>query len=131
MSKKKGTRVERELFHMLYNEDFFPIRAAGSGSTPIPNPDILAGKKGRVLAIECKAIKDLNKFFPEIEIEELKLFSEKFGAEAWVAIKFNNKGWFFINPENLNKTKSNNYSINLELAKQKGIKFDELVKRKI
>ena len=46
--KRKGTRVERELFHMLHDKSFHCVRAAGSGSTPLPNPDILAGKDGRI-----------------------------------------------------------------------------------
>ncbi len=130
MSKSKGTRVERELFHMLYNNEFVPIRSAGSGSTPIPNPDILAGKDGRVLAIECKALKNNNKFFPEKEINELNLFSKKFGAEPWIAMRFDNKGWYFIKPENLKKTKTGNFSINLKSAKEKGINFESLIKKK-
>ncbi len=131
MSKKKGTRCERELFHMLYDKNFFPVRAAGSGSTPIPNPDIIAGKDGRVLAIECKSLKRDNKFFMEKEIIDLKLFSKKFGAEPWLAIKFNNKGWFFINPKYLSKTKSGNFYMNIKLAKEKGIDFKEFIKRKL
>lgn len=131
MTKRKGTRVERELLHMLYKNGWMVNRSAGSGSIPLPNPDLLAGKEGRILAIECKAIKNENKFFPEKEINELSLFSEKFGAEPWIAIKFDNKGWFFLSPNRLNKTKTGNYSISLNLAKEKGIPFESLIKQKV
>jgi len=57
MSKRKGTLYERELFHMFWNSSWAAVRSAGSGSTPLPAPDILAGNKEKLLAIECKAIK--------------------------------------------------------------------------
>ena len=58
MSKKKGTRAERELLHLLWNANFATLRTAGSGSITIPSCDLLVGKRGKVFAIECKFIKD-------------------------------------------------------------------------
>ena len=57
----------------------------------------------------------------------LKQFSEKFGAEPWVGVRFNKEGWFFLSVEDLNKTK-NNFVITKETAKIKGLIFEELVK---
>jgi len=125
--KRKGTRAERELFHMLWNSKFPVVRSAGSGSTPLPNPDLIASNGKRTLAIECKAIKNKSKHFNKIEIDQLIVFSKQFGAEPWLAIKFDNNGWHFIQPKKLKKIKSGNYSINLELAKKSGIKFEELI----
>ena len=65
MSKKKGSRTERELFYLFYESSWMPIRVAGSGSTPIPAPDLLVGNGKRVLAIECKAIKGTKKYFEQ------------------------------------------------------------------
>ena len=56
--KSKGTRGERELFHLFWNNQWGCIRTAGSGSTPLPAPDLLASKKNRYLAIECKVLKN-------------------------------------------------------------------------
>ncbi|MEK6956133.1 MAG: Holliday junction resolvase, partial [Nanoarchaeota archaeon] len=59
-------------------------------------------------------------------------FSSRFGAEAWFGIKFNNKGWFFLRPEQLNKSKSNNmHVVTFELANTKGLKFSDLIKEEI
>ena len=59
MSKKKGNRTERELMNMFFDTGtHICLRAAGSGSTPLPCPDLLVGGKGSVLAIECKAGKN-------------------------------------------------------------------------
>ena len=125
--KSKGTRAERELFHMLWQSNWPVVRSAGSGSTPLPNPDLITSNGSRILAIECKAIKNKNKYFPKIEIEELTDFSKKFGAEPWLAIRFDNQGWHFLTPEKLKHNKSGNYTISLDLAKKQGINFEELI----
>jgi Holliday junction resolvase len=129
--KRKGVRAERELLHMFYNTDsWIASRIAGSGSIPLPSPDLLAGYKNRTLAIECKSLKNPYYHFAESKIQDLIKFSERFGAEAWLAIKFNNKGWFFLKPEGLKKSKKG-YSVSLELAQQNGIRFEDLIKQKI
>ena len=104
--KNKGTRGERELFHLLWNtKEWGVLRSAGSGSTPMPSPDLLASNGKRYLAIECKVIGNTNKFFSEEEIQQLLEFSNKFGAEPWIAIKFDYIGWYFLQPKEINKTK--------------------------
>lgn len=128
MSKRKGTRYERELLKMFWEKNFATIRSAGSGSMPLPSPDLLVGGSGRVLAIECKALKEGNKYFKEHEIRELKEFSDKFGAEAWVAVRFDNKGWFFVSVEDLGISKKGTYFISLDVAERKGLRFDELIR---
>jgi len=125
--KSKGTRAERELFHKLWQNNWPVVRSAGSGSTPLPNPDLITSNGSRILAIECKSIKNKNKYFPKEEIDELTEFSNKFGAEPWLAIRFDNHGWYFLTPKQLKKNKSGNYSINLNLAEKQSIKFEELI----
>ena len=126
-SKNKGTRYERELFHKFWNTNkWMPLRIAGSGSTTLPSADLVVGGKGRHLAIECKAIKQGRKYIPLERINELKEFSEKFGAESWIAVRFNNQPWYFIRIEDLEKTKTN-YVVYLELVKKKGLLFEDLI----
>ena len=72
MGKRKGSNAERELAHMFHNNKWGALRAAGSGSTTLPAPDILAGNGKRYLAIECKSTKDNRKYFPKEEIDQLK-----------------------------------------------------------
>lgn len=103
------------------------IRIAGSGLTKDPNPDVLSGNSKRYLAIECKSVKGKNKYLYPEEIEQIKNFSEKFGAEAWIGIRFNNQGWYFLRPEHLKITKNNYYSVSLLLAKEKGLSFEQLI----
>lgn len=129
-TKSKGTRYERELIHMFYNTNtWIASRMAGSGSIPLPSPDLLAGYKNRSLAIECKAIKNPYYHFNKTKIKELIDFSDRFGAEPWLAIRFDNKGWFFLTPEDL-KTSPKGHSVSLKLAGEKGIKFEKLTEIK-
>lgn len=127
-SKAKGSRLERELMNKFFDTgDYIALRAAGSGSTPLPCPDLLVGGKGRVLAIECKGGKG-SRYIDNKQIEELKEFAKRFGAEAWLGARFDNTEWLFLTIDNLKKSKTgNNFVVDLKLAKLKGIKFEELI----
>jgi len=126
MSKAKGSRTERELINMFYNTGtHIALRAAGSGSTPLPAPDLLVGGKGRVLAIECKAGKD-SRYIKKDQIQELTEFSERFGAEPWIGVRFDRSNWQFVKIENLRISKGGNYFIDKEIAAKSGISFQEL-----
>ncbi|HLC58869.1 MAG TPA: Holliday junction resolvase Hjc [Candidatus Nanoarchaeia archaeon] len=129
MSKVKGSRTERELVQLFNKrEDWAAIRVAGSGLTKEPNPDVLAGSEKRKLAIECKSVKGTIRYLYQEDADQIIKFAEKFGAEAWFGIRFNNKGWFFLKPHQLEKTKNSNLSISLKLAEEIGIKFEVLAK---
>jgi holliday junction resolvase Hjr len=125
-SKGKGTRYERELIHMFYNEGYGVLRSAGSGSTPLPSPDIIVSNGKKILAIECKSLNSKRKYFPEKEINELKIFSERFGAIPLIGIRFDRIGWYFVDMDNMGFSKTN-YYISLDLAQKKGLKFEEII----
>ena len=127
--KGKGARAERELLHMLFKCGWQTVRSAGSGSIGLPNPDLIAGKDGRVLAIECKSSdKEIRRYFKEHEIRELKEFAKKFNAEAWLAIRFDAAGWFFLEPHELEVSKNGFFCFDFELVKEKGKSFDEVIR---
>lgn len=127
-TKSKGTRLERELIHMLHKAGWGIVRSAGSGSTPLPSTDILAGnaEQKRYIALECKALKENTKYFYPEQISQLLEFSKKIGAEPWIGIRYNNQPWYFIQPHNMEITKSKNLALSLEIAKTKGITFEQL-----
>lgn len=126
-NKCKGSNAERELVHMFWKHpEWASSRIAGSGSCKYPSPDILAGNAIRKLAIEAKATKDTKKYFPKEEIDDLRLFSLKFGAEPWIAIKFKAKEWRFLSLEDLEKTE-NAFAVSIELSESKGLLFNELI----
>jgi Holliday junction resolvase len=125
--KNKGTTAERELIHKFWSNGWAAFRAAGSGSSRYSCPDIIAGNSLRKIALEVKSINDERKYFSLAEINALRDFSHIFGSEAWIAIKFQGKGWHFFSIEDLNETHSG-FSINYKDKELKGFSFDELLK---
>ena len=125
--KSKGINAERSLIHKFWAHNWAAIRVAGSGSSKYPSPDVLAGNNLRKLAIECKTSKEKTRYLTFDEIQDLKEFSNLFGAESWIAIKFDKTDWFFLTLDDLKKTQGN-YVITREMLKTKGILFEELIR---
>lgn len=126
--KQKGSNAERELVHLFWKYDSWcACRVAGSGSMAYPSPDILASNNIRKLAIECKATRDNKVYLSKREVDELKEFSDKFGAEPWIGVRFDNDRWYFFNIEDMKISRGNNYLIDFKTAKLKGLQFKELI----
>ena len=124
--KKKGCRTERELVHLFWDNGWSASRVAGSGSTTIPAPDIIAGKSGRVLVIECKARKESTAYLTKKEVEELTLFANILGAEPWIGVRFNNTEWRFIETSKTKLSRGDNHVITLDEATKEGLTFKDL-----
>lgn len=123
--KAKGTGAERELIHLFWANSWAAVRVAGSGSMKYPSPDILASNRKRKLAVECKANKGKYQYLTKEEISELQKFCGIFGAEAWVGVKFSTD-WYFISLDDMKET-GKNFVVSRDLAKQKGMTFDEFI----
>lgn len=127
--KAKGTAAENELIHNFWEtQGWVCVRVAGSGSTQFPSPDLLASRGDRKIVMEVKVVNSIKKYFTGQEIRDLNYFAEKFGAEAWVGVKFESNQWFFIPTSELEETKSENYVISLIEMKRKGFSFEEMIK---
>ncbi|MDP7180334.1 MAG: Holliday junction resolvase Hjc [Candidatus Woesearchaeota archaeon] len=126
--KSKGMNAERDLIHKFWAADnWSAVRIAGSGSMKYPSSDLLATNKLRRLAIECKAVKSKSKYIPKEDITQLQEFSNHFGAEPWIAVRFNRLEWLFLNPEDLHDS-GNCFMVSKELAEKKGLLFEEVIK---
>jgi Holliday junction resolvase len=123
--KAKGIGAERELIHLFWGSSWAAVRIAGSGSMKYPSPDILASNNKRRLAIECKATKSKSQYLTKEEISELKKFCSLFGTEPWVGVRFS-RDWYFISLDDMKET-GKNFVVSNELAKQKGLTFNELI----
>ncbi|MEK6963255.1 MAG: Holliday junction resolvase Hjc [Nanoarchaeota archaeon] len=123
--KSKGSAAERELIHLFWDAGWTAHRIAGSGSSQRPSPDLIAGRSGRVLAIEVKATNDEKKYFPRLEIDELNEYATKTGVEAWVAVKFLRTPWWFLRTKELEQTPSS-YVLTKKLCEEKGCPFERL-----
>jgi Holliday junction resolvase len=125
---KTGSREERELVKMLWDADCAAMRApASGGATKKPLPDVLAGNGSIYLAIEVKSSSLERIYINSEKIEGLKEFSELFGAVPYIGVKFLRKKWRFICLDDLHQTKNNNYRVNIDLAFDKGLDFDEIL----
>jgi len=128
---RKGIDLERKLVNMLWEEGYAAIRipASGAGSSRYPKPDIICGDGKRYLAFQVKSTKNEMLYIDHNDIDALKDFSKIFGAKPYLAIKFSNDtSIYFLEPEDLPRTRSENYKISQELAKQKGLTFEMLMK---
>ena len=112
---RKGANAERELIKILWNNGFATLRAAGSGVTPLPSPDLVALSSKKKLGFECKA---WNSSYLNLSIEQFlttKQWCNIAGADFFVAWKIPNKGWLFIKPENFSR-RDKNFTISLKKA---------------
>jgi len=129
----RGVREERELIHRLDSLGFAVLRAPASGSrTKLDRPDILAGRKGFVLAIEVKTSRKKTFYVRKESVEQLIRFSDRFGAKPYLAIKFKHTGldWFLVKPENLVKT-GKGFKVSLNDLKMKGESLESLVTKSL
>ncbi|WP_202319291.1 Holliday junction resolvase Hjc [Archaeoglobus neptunius] len=127
--KNKGTRFERDLIAQLWKEGFAAIRVAGSGVSPFPCPDIVAGNGKLFLAIEVKMRSNLPLYLSEDEIRQLEMFSESFGAKPYIALKLPRKKWKFFTIQMLEKTEKS-FKVDEELYHH-GLDIEEVAERTI
>ena len=126
--KAKGTAAENELVHRFWENEWVCVRVAGSGSSKYPSPDILASNGHKKIVMEVKSVNATKKYFTRQEVRDLDFFGEKFGAEAWVGVKFSESQWFFIPTSELDETKSENFVIDIIKMKRQGFEFEDLIK---
>jgi Holliday junction resolvase len=127
---KTGSREERELVKMLWDANFAAMRApASGGATKKPLPDVIAGNGKIYLAIEVKSSSKERIYIKSDKIDALCEFSDMFGAEPFIGVKFLREMWRFVRPHDLLKTKQNNYKLDKDLAFQEGLDFEELIRK--
>lgn len=98
---RKGYVSERELKIFLEKQGWTVIRSGGS-----KKPDLIAGKEGKILVIECKATKSKAYVDPE-EIEALKITASQFNGTPLLAVRCSsNRGdkWKLIPIDDLKRS---------------------------
>ena len=115
MSYTKGSKGENELGDLLSSShDYVWMRAPGSGTANRELPDIIAGKNGHILVFEVKrwSHKDKEgnlidyKYVTKKEVEDLIYFAENFGAEYYVAYRFDYGDWKFVRKDEMKENKN-------------------------
>lgn len=121
----KGARTERELMSMLQDSGYSVMRSAGSGVNSI-TPDIIAVRKGKGLAFECKAWEKSNITFDRGKIDVLKAWEENTMMDTFIGWRSNGSGWLFVRLGELAPT-GKGYIITRRNALAIGRKLGELV----
>lgn len=124
---KKGSAEERDLVHKLWNRNFAAMRApASGGATKNPLPDVVAGNGKIYLSIEVKTTTKDKIYIDFPQIDALCEFSDKFGAKAYIGVKFKYTKWLFLEPKNTQRTKNGNYKIDKDYALENALEIDEI-----
>ena len=124
---KKGYAEERELVQKLWEKKFAALRVpASGGATKRPLPDVVAGNGEIYLAIEIKSTTKEKIYIDSVQIDELIEFSEIFGANAYIGVRFKYTKWLFLEPNTVPRTKVGNYRIEKNYAIEKGLDLDEI-----
>jgi len=113
----KGASAERELIHTLFDNGFAVLRVAGSGVSPLPSPDVVALKGGRIIAFECKAWKGAHLAIPVVTMQDEMNWAKVAGAEFFIGWKIPREGWLFVKAENFHNA-GKNYMLSLEEARK-------------
>lgn len=121
----KGANAERELIKILFDKGFAVLRVAGSGVSPLPSPDVVALKNGRIIAIECKAWKGAHLAIPIQTFNDEVNWAKVAGAEFFIGWKVPRNGWFFAQAQEFHAA-GKNYLISLEEMKKIGRSLEVL-----
>jgi Holliday junction resolvase len=128
----KGIQDERSLVQLLWKRGFAVIRSPASGaSTKMPRPDLIAGNHEKRLqfAIEVKTTAKKVLYVRRESINQLLEFSQRFGCQPIVALKFKGwrNSWIFILPHQMMSTPHLNFKISREEALRKGMDIKTLI----
>ena len=125
-NKHKGSNNERELLKKFSEDGWRAARVAGSGVNDDSPCDLIAGKPGLKLAIECKSTRKTTQYISKEQMNDFIVFSEIMGLKPLIAIKFLREGWLFVNPSDM-KDAGKSWAIKLEYAKSIGRRFGQLL----
>jgi len=128
----KGAQEERELAKMLMEDGFATMRSPASGSkASYPLPDLVAGSsyRGLYYAFQVKSTKRSRVYIPRESIDQLVEFSQRFGCQPIVALKFKRtrRPWIFLRPNQLKTTPYRNYKTTIKECLKSGMDFKTLI----
>ena len=126
-SYNKGTKAERELLDMFWEQGYAALRTPGSGVSQRPCPDIVAGNGEKYFAIESKSTSSEYVHLTYDEIVKLVTFSQKFGAVPYVAVRFEGRDWVFMDMGKIQYTKGKNFKVTKDFAYSDGRRFEEIL----
>ena len=112
MSGQKGSKGENELGYFFGQNGYVWVRTAGSGTAGRELPDITVGNGDGFIVMEVKrwSNKADYEYLSKKEVDDLIYFAEQFGAEYYIAARFDYRDWQFFKKEEMHET-DNSYRI--------------------
>ncbi|MCW1301050.1 MAG: Holliday junction resolvase Hjc [Candidatus Nanoarchaeia archaeon] len=121
---KKGSEAERELMKLLWKHGIGAVRVAGSGKAKSPTCDLVIGKSGKILVVECKSTKKDAIYLEEDEVEKIRKLAEVWGCEALIGCRFARSNWFFLKLNDIYPSRKIN---RLDSEKENAMELSELI----
>ncbi|MFC2154761.1 Holliday junction resolvase Hjc [Candidatus Altiarchaeota archaeon] len=118
---RRGADFERELVSMFWDHGWSALRAAGSGTTTYPVPDVVAFSEKHALAVECKTT-GKDRLSLRKAVLALQRFLENTRAIGVIAVKFLRKEPRFYTLDMIERR--GNYTIHV---RDPYLSFDALV----
>lgn len=122
---RKGARAERELIAFFSSHGFEVMRAAGSGVNSL-SPDLLAFRRGKQYAIECKSWDSGSLSFEKEKVAHMKKWEEVTGITYLVGWRVSREGWHIFPVHSLEE-QGRTFTITLSKARLAGRKPEEFV----
>jgi len=106
MSGQKGSKGENELGSLFGERGYVWMRQAGSGTAGRELPDICVGNGDEFIVMEVKrwSNKCDYEYVTKREVEDLIYFAEQFGADYYIAARFDYRDWHFYKKEEIHET---------------------------
>ena len=107
MSGQKGSKGENELGGLFEDSGYAWMRQAGSGTADRELPDIAVGNGFHFIVMEVKRWSNEADYgyLSKREVEDLIYFAKNFGAEYYIAARFDYRDWQFFKKEEMHETK--------------------------
>jgi len=105
----KGAKGENEIGELFAEEGYVWMRAPGSGTGNRCLPDVILGKNGHTIVLEVKRADGDEKYIylqkteEKDEVGDLMHFAEEFGADYYIAYRFDRGRWHFVLREEMKK----------------------------
>ncbi|MCX6777819.1 MAG: Holliday junction resolvase Hjc [Candidatus Micrarchaeota archaeon] len=121
----KGARTERELISIFSDAGYSVIRAAGSGVNSL-SPDLLAFKRTKQYAFECKAWESGSLSIEKSRFERLRTWEDNTGITTFIAWRVNRVGWRFVYLREFEE-KEKNFTVTWTRAMEIDRKIEEII----
>jgi len=125
-NKSRGINKERDVVNFAEEQGYNALRVAGSGSAPIPLPDIVIGKQETMPSLEHK-YGESPLYIGKDEVRQLIQFTQLWcGAEPWLCARFKGDTTHYVARPEWLPTTEKSYVFNQKHIEQDKTRYNTL-----